>query len=93
MCTYLSLVTVTSLNFTTWTLTGLLADLFAGIALFADGARSPAASFDAGKPLYAADPADTLARSRSARNWKGQEPTRGVAKWRDGAISEEYIWA
>jgi hypothetical protein len=43
MCTYLSLVTVTSLNFTTWTLTGLMTDLFAGIALFADGARSPAA--------------------------------------------------
>jgi phage tail sheath gpL-like len=41
MCTYLSLVTVTSLNFTTWTLTGLITDLFAGIALFADGARSP----------------------------------------------------
>ncbi|MFE7422001.1 hypothetical protein [Rhodococcus sp. NPDC057529] len=42
-------------------------------------------------------------------DWKGQEPTRGVqahidaiegggrmvtvAKWRDGAITEEYIWA
>ncbi|MGO4590883.1 hypothetical protein [Paenarthrobacter sp. RAF54_2] len=30
---------MTSLNFTTWTLTVFTEDLFAGIALFADGAR------------------------------------------------------
>ncbi|KIA72864.1 hypothetical protein ANMWB30_26320 [Arthrobacter sp. MWB30] len=30
---------MTSLNFTTWTLTVFRGDLFAGIALFADGAR------------------------------------------------------
>jgi len=39
MCTYLSLVTVTSLNFTTWTLTAFTDVLFVEIALFAVGAR------------------------------------------------------
>ncbi|GGI80137.1 hypothetical protein GCM10007175_16620 [Pseudarthrobacter scleromae] len=40
MCTNLSLVTVTSLKITTWTLTGFTGVLFAQPRLFADGARS-----------------------------------------------------
>ncbi|VXB19133.1 hypothetical protein ARTHRO9V_130049 [Arthrobacter sp. 9V] len=35
---------MTSLNFTTWTLTVFTGDLFAEIALFADGARLLSAS-------------------------------------------------